>query len=322
MKILVTGSCGFIGFHVAQKLLEEGNQVIGTDNFNDYYDPKLKQYRENILKNNTNYIPYKIDIENKQELEKIFEENEIDAVINLAARAGVRKSLENPYVYLSTNVNGTLNLLEIMKDRSIKKFVLASSSSLYAGQEPPFSEDMPVNKPISPYAATKKAAEMLCYTYHHLFDIDVTVLRYFTVFGPAGRPDMSYFRFISSIMKGKPVTIYGDGKQKRDFTYIGDIAAGTVKALSKKGFDIINLGGGNEPVSIIYMIRIIEFLIDRKAKINFEDFHNADMKLTSASIQKAQKVLNWKPENDFEEGIKKTVQWFKDNKALLNRIEI
>lgn len=322
MKILVTGSCGFIGFHVAKKLLDEGNQVVGTDNFNDYYDPKLKEYREEILKENDNYIPYNTDIENKSGLEKIFEENEIEGVINLAARAGVRKSLEDPYVYLSTNVNGTLNLLEIMKDRGIKKFVLASSSSLYAGQKPPFTEDMAVNKPISPYAATKKSAEMLCYTYHHLYDIDVTVLRYFTVFGPAGRPDMSYFRFISSIMEGKPITIYGDGKQKRDFTYIEDIASGTLKALNNTGFDIINLGGGNEPVSIIYMIRIIEFLIDRKAKINFEDFHNADMKLTSASIEKAKKILDWQPEYDFEEGIKKTVEWFKKNKSLMNKIKI
>lgn len=312
-NILVTGSCGFIGFHVSQKLFEKGFQVIGTDNFNDYYDPELKKYRERILNRNPNYRGYGIDIEDKAGLQSIFTENEIYAVINLAARAGVRASLEYPYVYLSTNVNGTLNLLEIMKERKIKKFVLASSSSLYAGEEPPFTESMEVNNPISPYAATKKSAEMLCYSYHHLYDIDVSVLRYFTVFGPAGRPDMSYFRFITNIMKGKPLTIYGDGKQKRDFTYIDDIAEGTVKALKPVGYEVINLGGGNEPVSIIYMIRLIEFLLQKKAQLNFEEFHNADMQLTSASIEKAKELLDWKPEFEFEEGIKRTVKWFEEN---------
>ena len=175
-------------------------------------------------------------------MEEVFQKNKIDAVINLAARAGVRYSIENPYVYMSTNVQGTLNLLELMRKYSIKKFVLASTSSLYAGQEMPFSENLPVNTPISPYAASKKAAEVIAYSYHHLFDIDVSVVRYFTVYGPAGRPDMSLFRFIKWIDEGSEVTLYGNGSQNRDFTYVTDIAEGTVKALAPVGYEVINLG--------------------------------------------------------------------------------
>lgn len=321
MNILVTGAAGFIGYNVTQKLLAENHKVIGLDNFNDYYDISLKKYRINKIQN-PNFKFYSIDIEDYKSLDNLFKGNEFDAVINLAARAGVRYSLENPFVYMSTNATGTLNLLELMKNYKVKKFVLASSSSLYAGAEPPFNENLPVNEPISQYAASKKSAEMLAHSYHHLYNTDVSILRYFTVYGPAGRPDMSYFKFIKNIMENREIEIYGDGKQKRDFTYIDDIANGTVAALKPLGYQIINLGGGMEPVSIIYMIRLIEHRLEKTAKIIFKDFHNADMKLTSASIEKAHKILKWKPKTEFEIGILKTCEWFIDNKNFILNLRI
>jgi nucleoside-diphosphate-sugar epimerase len=241
-KILVTGTAGFIGSKVSEMLLEDGYNVIGIDNFNDYYDVKLKMWRLNNLKKYSNFKFYKIDIENYEGLKLIFQLNHYVAVINLAARAGVRYSLENPFIYLSTNAGGTLNLLELCKEYNVSKYVLASTPSLYAGQKMPFKEDLPVNTPISPYAASKKAAEAMAYTYHYLYGIDVTILRYFTVYGPGCRPNMSPFKFIKWIMEGSPLEIFGDGTQKRDFTYVDDIAKGTIKALKPLGYEIINLG--------------------------------------------------------------------------------
>jgi nucleoside-diphosphate-sugar epimerase len=226
--VLLTGAAGFIGFKTAEKLLDRGYRVVGVDNFNDYYDVRLKEYRANLLKERENFKLYKVDIENIDALRVLFEEYRFDGVINLAARAGVRYSLVNPFVYMTTNALGTLNLLELMKDYGVGKFVLASTSSLYAGQPMPFKETLPVNTPISPYAASKKAAEVTSYTYHYLYGIDVTIVRYFTVYGPAGRPDMCIFRFIKWIDEGTPITVYGDGTQSRDFTFVDDIAEGTV----------------------------------------------------------------------------------------------
>ncbi len=229
-KILVTGAAGFIGSKTSQKLLEEGIPVIGVDNMNDYYDVTLKTHRLEALKKNKGFSFCKLDIENLAALDPIFRDNKIEAVINLAARAGVGYSIKNPHVYMSTNAHGVLNLLELMRKYNVKKLVHASTSSLFAGQKMPFTEDLPVNTPISPYAASKKAAEVMAYTYHYLFDLDISVLRYFTVYGPAGRPDMSIFRFIKWIDEGTPIELFGDGTQSRDFTYIDDIAAGTIKA--------------------------------------------------------------------------------------------
>jgi len=195
-KILVTGTAGFIGWRTSQKLLEEGRQVIGIDNMNDYYDVKLKTRRLEGLKQNKSFTFYQLDIENLAAMDPIFKDNKIGAVVNLAARAGVRYSIENPHVYMSTNAQGVLNLLELMRKYDVRKLVHASTSSLYAGQKMPFTEDLPVNTPISPYAATKKAAEAMAYSYHYLFGLDISVLRYFTVYGPSGRPDMSIFRFV------------------------------------------------------------------------------------------------------------------------------
>ncbi len=243
------------------------------------------------------------------------------AVINLAARAGVRYSLENPFVYYSTNVMGNLNLLELCREFGVKKYIFASSSSLYAGQKMPFKETLPVNEPISPYAASKKSGEVTCYTYHKLYDIDITILRYFTVYGPASRPDMSPFRFISWIDRDKPVIIYGDGKQIRDFTYVDDIAIGTINALKPVGFDIINLGG-NEPHKLIDFLHVIEKYLNKKANIVYEPFHPADMRATWADISKAKEILNWRPKTKIEKGIESAIKWYIENRSLAAFVKI
>lgn len=312
-KILVTGAAGFIGSKTVELLLNNDYEVIGIDNLNDYYSIELKQFRINQLINYKNFTFDIIDIENYEKLKKIFEYNNFSAIINLAARAGVRASIENPYIYVSTNIIGTLNLLELAKDYNINKFVLASSSSIYAGEQTPFSEDMPVNNPISQYAASKKAAEMMVHSYHHLYGIDSTILRFFTVYGPAGRPDMSYYQFIKKIYCNIPITLYGNGSQSRDFTYVDDIAEGVISALKPVGYEIINLGGGRKPITINEMIRMIEKRLNKKAIIEYKQFHSADMSETGANIQKAKSILNWHPTVSFEEGINKTCDWFINN---------
>ena len=320
--ILLTGAAGFIGAKTAQILIEEGFKVIGIDNLNDYYDVRLKHYRLQQLKGIDNFKFKELDIEDLASLKKLFAENNITAVINLAARAGVRYSLENPHIYLSTNAKGTLNLLEAMRLYQVKKMVLASTSSLYAGQKMPFKEDLPVNQPISPYAASKKAAEVMAYSFHYIYSLDISVVRYFTVFGPAGRPDMSVFRFIKWIDEGMPLELFGDGSQSRDFTYVDDIARGTIKALKNVGYEIINLGGGNNPKSINYIIDTIEGYLGKKAIIEKRPFHKADMKETWADISKAKKILNWQPEVDVDEGLRLTVDWHLENKEWLKDIKL
>ncbi|MBI3592555.1 MAG: SDR family NAD(P)-dependent oxidoreductase [Nitrospirae bacterium] len=321
-KIIVTGAAGFIGWKTSQKLLEDGKRVVGIDNMNDYYDVTLKVHRLEDLKKDEKFTFYHADIENLEAMDSIFQGNKIDAIINLAARAGVRYSMENPHVYLSTNAQGILNLLELMRKYKIKKMVHASTSSLYAGQKMPFSEDLPVNTPISPYAASKKAAEALAYTYHYLFGLDISVLRYFTVYGPTGRPDMSIFRFIKWIDEGKPIELFGDGSQSRDFTYIDDIADGTVKALKEVGYEIINLGGGKEPRSLNYVISKLEEYLGKKAGIDYKPFQKTDMTETSADITKAGRLLNWKPVTDLDKGLKKTVDWYLENRSWLKDIKL
>jgi nucleoside-diphosphate-sugar epimerase len=320
--ILLTGAAGFIGWKTAEFLLKEGYKVIGVDNLNNYYDVRLKEYRKKDLEKYENFKFYPIDIENLQALEILFNDYKFDVVINLAARAGVRYSMINPYVYMTTNANGTLNLLELMKKYGVKKLVLASTSSLYAGQPTPFKEDLPVNTPISPYAASKKAAEVMAYTYHYLYGIDVSVVRYFTVYGPAGRPDMSIFRFIKWIDEGKPIILYGDGSQSRDFTYVDDIARGTILATKELGYEIINLGGGKNPISLKRVIETIEAHLGKKAVIDYRPFHKADLKETWADITKAKNLLGWEPKVSFEEGIKKTVDWYLENRDWLKDVEV
>jgi nucleoside-diphosphate-sugar epimerase len=315
-KVLVTGVAGFIANKTAEFLLNDGVEVVGIDNMNDYYDVRLKEHRLEGIISNPKFTFKKIDIENKKDLAELFNSHKFDAVLNLAARAGVRYSMENPDVYMSTNAQGTLNLLNEMKKHEIKKMVLASTSSLYAGQPMPFNEDLPVNTPISPYAATKKAAEVMAYSYHFLYGIDVSVVRYFTVYGPAGRPDMSIFRFIKWIDEGKSLELFGDGGQSRDFTYVDDIARGTIAALKSVGYEIINLGGGNNPISLNTVIDMIEKMLGKKAVIENKEFHIADIKETWANISKAERILGWKPQVSFEDGIRKSVDWHNKYKHL------
>jgi len=319
--ILVTGAAGFISSKVSEMLLEDGHDVIGIDNLNDYYDTRLKLWRLDNLKKNDNFKFYQVDIENYDNLNEIFKEHSPEAVINLAARAGVRYSLENPFIYLSTNAGGTLNLLELCKEYNVPKFILASTSSLYAGQKMPFKEKLSVNTPISPYAASKKSAEAMAYTYHYLYGLDVTILRYFTVYGPGGRPDMSIFRFIKWIKEEVPLEIFGDGSQERDFTYVDDIAGGTIKALKPLGYEIINLGN-NHPEKLSTAIKLIEDYTGKEANFKYEEFHKADMKVTWADIEKARKLLEWQPQVSLEEGIKRTVEWTKDNWGWVQKINI
>ena len=309
---LVTGVAGFIASQVASALLDLGHAVIGIDNLNDYYDVSLKQHRLDNLANK-NFSFSRIDIEDRPALSQLFNQHRFDAVLNLAARAGVRYSMENPHVYMTTNAMGSLNLLEEMRQRGIGKYVLASTSSLYAGQPMPFREDLPVNTPISPYAASKKAAEAMAFAYHHLYGIDVSICRYFTVYGPAGRPDMCIFRFIKWIDAGETIELFGDGNQSRDFTYVTDIAAGTIAALQKVGYEIINLGGGGEPVSLLEIIAQLEALLGRKAQLRHEPFHKADIKITSADIRKAHRLINWQPKVDLPTGLAACVDWHRDN---------
>ncbi|MDI6777078.1 MAG: GDP-mannose 4,6-dehydratase [Syntrophales bacterium] len=319
---LVTGCAGFIGWKVSEFLLADGHTVVGVDNLNDAYDVRLKQWRLDQIKDYPNFTFHCLDITDREGLRTSFnQQSEIqdpkfDAVINLAARAGVRQSVENPWVYFETNTTGTLNLLELCREFGVKKFVLASTSSLYGANNPrPFREDDNTNSPLSPYAASKKAAEALCYTYHYLYDIDVTVLRYFTVYGPAGRPDMSLFRFVQWISEGWPVVVYGDGRQSRDFTYVNDIARGTLAALKPMGYEVINLGS-DEPIELNDAIRLVEELVEKKANIEYEPRHPADVMATWADIGKAERLLGWRPQTRLlEEGVTQSVSWNQENRT-------
>jgi UDP-glucuronate 4-epimerase len=327
--VLVTGCAGFIGWKVSEKLLDEGMNVIGIDNINDYYDPRLKDWRLQKLKvkseklkveKKAGLIFEKCDIGDFTAVKKIFSQHKIDAVINLAARAGVRASVEDPWVYLDTNTKGTLNLLECCKDFGAKKFVLASTSSLYGFNEMPFRETQRTDTPLAPYSATKKGAEVLCYSYHYLYGLDISIPRYFTVYGPAGRPDMSIFIFIKNIDNGIPITVFGDGTQTRDFSYIDDIADGTLKCLQPFGYQIFNLGNDNS-VGLLYVIHLIEDALGKKAAIEFAPRHPADVVATWADIEKSKEKLRWHPKTTIEEGIRKTVQWYRENRELVNSLK-
>lgn len=313
-SVLVTGCAGFIGSKVAELLVERGDMVIGVDNLNDYYDVSLKQHRLDQLQKHDRFSFRKLDLEHQDQVKKLFDDFAIDAVVNLAARAGVRYSMENPLVYMMTNAVGSLHLVEEMQKRGIKKYVLASTSSLYAGQKMPFTEDLAVNTPISSYAASKKSAELMAYSHHFLYDLDVSICRYFTVYGPAGRPDMCIFRFIRWIDEGVPIELFGDGSQSRDFTFVNDIATGTIAALKPVGYEIFNLGGGNQPVSLNTIIEKLEQLLGKKARIKNAPFHKADIKSTRANIDKANNILGWEPKTSLDDGLAACVQWSQENK--------
>ena len=322
MKYFVTGCAGFIANRVARFLLDAGHDVVGVDNMNDYYDVSLKEHRVDKLKSCERFEFHQIDLEFRDSVKEIMDNHDFDAVLNLAARAGVRYSMVNPTVYMTTNAMASLYLLEEMQERGIKKYVLASTSSLYAGQQMPFVESLAVNTPISSYAASKKSAEVMAYSHHFLYGIDVSVVRYFTVYGPAGRPDMCIFRFIKWIDEGTPIELFGDGTQARDFTFVDDIALGTIAALKPTGYEIINLGGGQQPVSLNTVIEKLESLLGKKAKITNLPFHKADIKETWADITKADEILDWRPQISLDDGLAQCVRWYKDNLPWSSEIKL
>ena len=303
MKILLTGCAGFVGWKTGELLLRGGHTVIGLDNLNDYYPVELKNWRVRQLQElgGDAFRFIEGELGDTALLDSVFTEQAPEAVINLAARAGVRPSIEQPELYLETNLASLVALMDCMVRHGVVKLVLASTSSVYAGQPAPFREDQPVDRPLSPFAATKKAA----------------VVRYFTVYGPAGRPDMSPLKFVHRIASEKPFPLYGDGGQRRDFTYIDDIASGTIAALKPLGYEIINLGGGNEPVSINRMIALIEQFTGKKALIEQQASNPADMRDTAADISKARRLLGWEPETPPEAGFKALAEWYQQEAGWL-----
>ena len=320
-KYLLTGAAGFIASHTAELLLDRGDEVVGVDNLNDAYDPRLKHWRLRRLNARSGFRFVEADIEDRAAVAGLFAADRFDAAVNLAARAGVRQSIAAPRRYLGANTMGALNLLEACRDRQTPKFLLASTSSLYGDCNPlPFAEDADTDRPLSPYAASKKAAEAMCHAYHRLYGIDVTVCRYFTVYGPAGRPDMSLFRFVQWVAEGRPVTIYGDGSQSRDFTYVDDIARGTVAALKPLGYETVNLGS-DSPVALNDALRMVEEALGKSAEAHREPMHRADVRATWADISKARKLLGWRPQTPLREGIRKTVAWYLENREWARGID-
>lgn len=312
MTYLVTGSAGFIGFHVAKKLLNEGNFVIGIDNFNDYYDVSIKESRNIILEKYEKFKLLRGDISDLNFVKNIFKDFKIDKVCHLAAQAGVRFSIKNPYIYVNSNIVGFINVINESKNAGVKDFIYASSSSVYGEQGGSFSEGFETSKPISLYAATKKTNEAVAHSYHHLFGMNCTGLRFFTVYGPWGRPDMAIFSFTKDIIDGRPIKIFNNGEMLRDFTYIDDIVDGVICALDKcHKFEIINLGNGN-PVKLSKMVEILEDKIGKIASKEFLPVQPGDVVETRADIKKAKEKLGWTPGTNFKEGLKKFVDWYKD----------
>jgi UDP-glucuronate 4-epimerase len=319
-KYLVTGAAGFIAARVAEMLLAAGNEVTGIDNLNDAYDLRMKQWRLDRLNLNKGFTFHRMDISSQSDLEKLPDLTGTDAIINLAARAGVRSSVIDPWSYYQTNLIGALNMLELCRKNGIKKFVHASSSSVYGEKNPmPFREDANTDYPMQPYAASKKASEVLAYTYHYLHGIDVTIFRYFTVYGPAARPDMAMFRFTQWIAEGKPVKMNGDGEQSRGFTYVDDIARGTILGLKPVGYEIFNLGG-HEVITMNNLIRLFEQKLGRKAILEYQPRHMADALGNWADVEKAKNLLDWQPEVSLEEGVTRLVDWYTRERAWASQV--
>jgi nucleoside-diphosphate-sugar epimerase len=300
--------------------MDDGHSVVGVDNMNDAYDPRMKEYRLARLVKQEQFDFVKMDIADKNAAFKLIDKGPFDAVINLAARAGVRQSVENPWVYVDTNVTGTLNMLETAIRSGTKKFILASTSSIYGNNPPiPTPETASSDHPLQPYSATKKGAEALCHSYHYLNNLDVTVFRYFTVYGPAARPDMVMFRFAQWISEGREVRVNGDGTQSRGFTYVDDIARGTILGLKPVGYEIINLGG-HQVITINDLIAKVEELVGKKANVIYQDRHPADVMENSANVQKAMSMLDWSPKVSLEEGIPNLVNWYLAERSWVSQI--
>jgi len=310
MKILVTGGVGFIGSALAGRLAAEGHQVVVFDNFNEYYDVNLKRARQEHLLSGIEVMMG--DIASAADVEELFSKHSFDVVAHLAAQAGVRYSAEHPEVYIETNVAGTQNLLEAMKRHGVGRMVFASTSSVYGTNTPaPFKEDAPADAPVSIYAATKRAGELLAHTYHSLFGIETTCLRFFTVYGPWSRPDMAMLKFATNMVKGEPIDIYNNGDLRRDFTYIGDIVEGFVLAIQKPlGFEILNLGNG-APIQLLDFVGVMEEQLGVKAKKNLLPMQLGDVYETYADTSKAKRTLGFEAKTDFNVGVKRFVDWFK-----------
>ncbi len=309
---LVSGVAGFIGARTASMLIEQGHTVVGVDNMNDAYDVRMKEYRLEQLKALPGFTFLRADISEKQILQHpALAGQKFGGLINLAARAGVRYSVENPWIFMDSNATGTLNMLELARRNGIPKFILASTSSIYGANPPyPTPETASSSEPLQPYAASKKAAEAIAHAYHHLYDIDVTVVRYFTVYGPAGRPDLAMFRFVQWISEGRPVRVNGNGEQSRGFTYLEDIARGTLAALQPLGYEVINLGG-HEVITINNLIKLVEEVVGKKATVHYGPPDPADMRSNWADVSKAGRLLGWKPQVGLREGMTRLVEWYR-----------
>jgi nucleoside-diphosphate-sugar epimerase len=321
---LITGAAGFIGARTAEILIEQGHTVTGIDNMNDAYDPRMKEYRLEKLQtigsaNRKAFNFHRADISHKDVI-ALFDGQKFDGVINLAARAGVRFSVENPWIFVEANVTGTLNMLEVCRRTGSGTFILASTSSIYGANPPyPTPETAPSSEPLQPYAASKKGAEAMTHAYHHLYDLNTTVLRFFTVYGPAGRPDLALFRFVQWIIEGRPVHIYGDGAQSRGFTYIDDITRGIIAALKPLGHTIINLGG-HEVITINNLVTLIEELTGKKAQVIHGPANPADMSTNWADVTRARQQLGWSPEYDMRAGTQKLIDWYLTERSWANKV--
>ena len=311
MKVLITGAAGFIGSHLSERLLDSGCEIVGVDNFDDFYDPQIKRRNITVCMKNNNFQLIEADIRNACDMDKAVADG-IDVIVHLAARAGVRPSIEMPLLYADVNINGTMVLLEAAKKCKIGKFIFASSSSVYGNNEKvPFCEDDNVDFPISPYAATKKACELICHTYHHLYDIPITCLRFFTVYGPRQRPDLAIHKFARLIEQNKPIPVYGDGSMMRDFTYIDDIIDGTTAAIDKcAGFNIYNLGE-SRPISVNDLIAEIENALGKKAQKEYLPIQPGDVERTYADVTKAVKELDYTPSTTIQAGLAKFITWLR-----------
>lgn len=330
-KILITGAAGFIGFHLSKKLLDQSNQIIGIDNLNDYYDPSLKQSRLEILGKYNNFNFHKVDLKDKAAVDHIFEAYQPTHVINLAAQAGVRYSIENPYAYVDSNLTGFMNILEACRNYPVEHLLYASSSSVYGGNKvAPFSTNHNVDHPVSLYAATKKSNELMAHTYSHLYGIPTTGLRFFTVYGPYGRPDMAYFSFTKDILEGRPIKVFNHGKMERDFTYIDDIVEGVVKLIdripvAKEDWDesrddlsesfapykIYNIGN-NSPVPLMRFINALEAALGKEAEKIYMDMQPGDVLRTYADVTDLERDIGFKPSTSIEDGIKRFMDWYKE----------
>lgn len=321
MRYLVTGAAGFIGAQVSRLLIEEGHQVVGVDNLNTAYDVRLKEYRLARLSQLSQFEFHLADVADRPAMQDLFARyRPFDAVIHLAARAGVRASTQDPWEFERSNSAGTLTLLEMCHQHDCPKFVFASTSSIYGANPPyPTPEEADSSHPLQPYAATKKAGEVMCHAYHHLYGLDVTIFRFFTVYGPSGRPDLAMFRFVQWIAEGRPVKINGDGSQSRGFTYIDDVARGVLLGLKPLGFEIINLGG-HEAITVLDLVKLIEDLLGKKARLEFLPFHPADMMKNLADVRKAGQLLGWQPQVNLRQGVQNLVNWYLQEREWASQI--